>query len=180
MQWHKTRNEIKKNRREARGFGLIELVISILIFSILSIGIVTFTVPVINLWNFQRFQQGSVAEARLGLLRMTRELSQLQDNITVVTANNQRIQFYNTDDVLIDYEYQVAWGEVRRTGTTLVKNVTDVEIRYFNQANGIIANPLVAPSVTDIWRIEIAITVGSNGRTQTVRTLVFPRNLIMT
>ena len=123
----------KRAKDEDRGFSLIELIMVIVIFSIISISIMSFAVPAVSLWSYQNFQQGPATEARLSLKRMVREASEVRNRTGILTANDKRLRFTNVNNNTVDYEYQTGWGELRRDNVAMVKNVSNVVFRYFDQ-----------------------------------------------
>lgn len=183
MKTRAEKTQLKKHGRKTkgslRGFTLVEMIMVVAIFSIIMISVSSFTIPTVALWSYQNFQQGPATESRLALKRMVRDISELQSPTAVRTANATRFRFDEVGGSTVDLEYQAGWGELRRNGITLVKDVTNVDFDYYDRSNNLIAAPLVNPFETNIWRIEIEITVSAGSRTSRIRTQVFPRNLAM-
>jgi len=166
---------------KSAGFSLIEFVVSMVILSVISIGVMLFTNPIIDLWSYQKFQQNQAAETRLALMRMCREMNQLKDKTSVIQADSSTFKFTDTGNQTITYFLDS--GSLKRTtgtlgqGKVLAKDITGLTFTYYGSNSAAIASPVVSPSDTDLRRIEILLTVTSGGRTDTMRSQAFPRNV---
>ncbi len=161
--------------KKQRGFTLIETVISMAILGAILLSVNMFMKPVTDLWVMQAFRDGAQNEARLALLRMVREISEIKDPASVSIAEAAKIKFTTAKNESIT---------IRRDGTNLLRNdkmlassIDLFELKYWDNAGAAIANPAVSPQDTNIYRVQISIRASSNGRASTMRSQVRPRNL---
>jgi prepilin-type N-terminal cleavage/methylation domain-containing protein len=168
---------IAGSKGQESGFSLIEVVVSIVILSILSLSIMFFAVPVTNLWKHQTFEQGPATEARLAMMRMAREINQTRNRSSVSTAQTSAFNFTDANDDAISYG--ISAGVVQRTAggsaKTLAQDISSLQFIYYDKDGNQLASPSLSP--TNIRRIEIVITVTTNGLSKTFRTQVRPQNL---
>jgi len=163
-------------RQVERGFTLIEFVVVLVILVIISGGIIHFTNPVMDLWNYQAFYNGPGMEGRLATLRMVREINQVRNRASVTTADATQFQFTNTNNNNINFDLNA--GSLERNNIPLATGVSQLQFLYFDANNAAIATPIVSPAETDIRRIEITLGITAQGRTRTARSQAYPRNLI--
>ena len=160
-------------KKKPQGFSLIEAVMAIVIISILALSIMFFTVPAMNLWAYQAFEQGPVGEAKLAMMRMSREINQVKDRASISTATAGAFDFTDANNQSIDYALNGAILE-RTAGSgakALAKSISALQFTYYNKAGG-------SPAASaDIRRIEIQLTVTAGGKTKTLRSMIRPRNL---
>jgi len=170
------RRTIRKtvNRRQS-GFTLVEMSVAIVILGILSMGITSFMTPLMNLMAHKNFVNGPATEARLAMAKMIRDINQIADNESVITANTGTLSFTNSSSETVTYA--LSSGTMTRNSVTIAKFITSLAFTYYNISNGVISTPSVSPNETDIRRIQAQITVSAGGETATIRGQMFPRNL---
>lgn len=163
----------KKNSIKA--VTLIELITVIVIVGILT-GISSLYIKeTVNLWRFLSFRNEVISQGRLALMRMSREIRQMRDADSLTTANAQQFQF--TDTTSASISYQLSGNNVLRNADILATGVSNFTFTYYNKTNQLIMTPLVAPSATDAYRIDINATFQSGTQSKTIKTKVYPRNL---
>lgn len=173
-----------KNLSQERGFSLMEMIIAIIIMAVLSMGTLLFTKPIIQLWGNQNFHQGPAMEARFGLVRMVREMDQLRNITSVLTANSTTYKFVDGNNNTITYAY--ANGTLTRsvgTGSPTARNfitgLSAFAFSYQDKNNAVLATPTVGSGITtNIRTIVISLTVTVASRTLQVSVTAHPRNVL--
>lgn len=157
-----------------RGFTVIELIMTMLVLSVVVIGVALFINPLMDLTIQKHFMNDYVAESRLALLRMQRDISQIKDDASVTAATASQLSFTDTNNNAISYALSA--GNLLRNSVVLTSGVTSFQITYWDSTNTLLAPPTIVPE-TDIARIQILLSVASGGNATTQRILVRPRNL---
>ncbi|MFA6217422.1 MAG: prepilin-type N-terminal cleavage/methylation domain-containing protein [Candidatus Omnitrophota bacterium] len=162
---------------------LIELVTVMVIVGVLTATSSLYVKGVIDLWRFISFRSESVSQGRMALMRMSREMRQIKDALSVYTAGSSEFRFMDVSDTMIRYRFS---GNALIRGSNTIENVlvsglSAVTFTYYNANNAPIASPLLNPQESDIYRIKIAMVFVSSGsdRTldKTVTAQIFFRNL---
>lgn len=156
-----------------KGVTLIELIMVITIVGILTTASSLYIKETIDLWRFLSFRSEAVAQGRTALLRMEREIRQIRDNAAVIAASVSQLRFFDINN--IDINFNLSGGDLMRNADILASGVNGLTFTYFNSANQAIS-PIVSPT-TDIYRIDISVTIQSGGQSKTLRTQAYPRNL---
>ncbi|MCB9799390.1 MAG: prepilin-type N-terminal cleavage/methylation domain-containing protein [Candidatus Omnitrophica bacterium] len=157
------------------GFTLVELIVTMVLMGVFLFTLATMAVPVSNLWVHQSFRQNKLAEARLALLKMGRDISQIRDLQSVTTANGSALAFTDTNNAAVSYA--LSGSQLQRNGVILTDNISSLGFNYWDDSNSSVSVPVVSPLDTDIYRIEITLGVAAGGQSSTLRTQVRPRNL---
>ncbi len=163
--------------KKSSGFSLIEAVMAIVIIAILALSIMFFTVPAMNLWRYQAFEQGPVGEGKFAVARMSREINQVKDRDSISTANATALDFTDSSNQSMSFTLS-GTTLVRGVGNasqTLAKNISALQFRYFDKDGIQLSSPSLSP--TDIRWMEIFVTVTAGGRSKTLRSVIRPRNL---
>jgi prepilin-type N-terminal cleavage/methylation domain-containing protein len=159
---------------QERGFTVIEMVMTMLVLSVVGIGVGLFMNPLMDLTVQKRFMNDYVAESRLAIFRMQRDISQIKDAASVTAATDSQLSFTDTNNDAISYILSA--GNLLRNSVVLAAGVTSFQITYWDSANTQLAAPTLIPE-TNIARIQILLSVASGGNATTQRILVRPRNL---
>lgn len=159
----------------SKGVTLIELIMVITIVGILTTVSSMYIKETIDLWRFLSFRSEAVAQGRLALLRMAREIRQIQNDASVRIAETSRFQFDDMSAAMITYE--LSGSNLLRNSDILASGVSGLTFTYYDTSNQEIASPDVSPNPTNIYRIDISVTIESGGQTKALRTQVYPRNL---
>lgn len=157
-----------------KGVTLIELIMAITIVGILAAVSSLYIKETIDLWRFLSFRSEAVSQGRMALLRMEREIRQIKDNASVSAANSSQFRFLDNNNV--DINFNLSGSSLMRNADILSSGASGLTFTYYNRANQVIASPMVSPT-TNIYRIDISITIQSGGQSKTLRTQVYPRNL---
>jgi prepilin-type N-terminal cleavage/methylation domain-containing protein len=169
--------------RNERGVTLIEMILSIIL-----IGVIGVVASNVFLYSTRSVLTGNnVREAtqvnRLAMDRMVREIRNVADNTRVLTANATTFEFLNVDGNTIKFQLTVT--DLNRVFTVppnpavtdlLAANVSALTFTYLSTTGATIAVPAVSPTATNIWWVQIALTVGTGTDTAQFRSRVHPRS----
>jgi len=160
------------------GFSLIEMVLAITLLSFFGLGIMTFAVPVTNLWSFQKFQESTANEARLGVMRIVREIGQIMDDASVSAAEAGTITFTTSDGdtIIFGLNGTTATRDEGNGAQTLAENISTLQFVYYDNDGNALASPTTGTS-TNIRRVQVIMQASADGKQKTYRVMVYPRNL---
>jgi prepilin-type N-terminal cleavage/methylation domain-containing protein len=162
--------------RNERGVTLIEMILSIIL-----IGVIGIVASNVFLYSTRSVLTGNnVREAtqvnRMAMDRMIREIRNVADNTRVTVATASTFTYVDVDGNTISFT--LAGTNLNRVGTTtdtLAANVSGLTFTYFTNT-GAAAVPNLSPAATDIWWVQIAMTVGTGTDTVQFRSRVHPRS----
>ena len=175
--YHKPRTTNHETRNTRNGFTIIEIIMAIVIVGVLAGVSSMYIKQVVNLWQYLNFRSESASVGKTALIRMSREIRQL-DSVTTADAN--RLQFTDINGSVIDF--QLSGSNLLRNSNTLSSDVQSLKFCYYDSASNPVCAPLcscnvVSANLDDIYRIGIELTIQSGTQTKSLRTQVYPRNL---
>lgn len=161
-----------------KGFTLIELVIVIVIIGVIA-GVVGYILlAAADAWTFKFNRADLLADGRLAMNRMVREIREIKRATNVTTATPSHFRFTNVDDV--DIAYSRTSTDLNRTADStanvLAENVSNLTFTYYDSSGATIATPVVTPNKTDIHRIRINLTLTKSGENVYLQADSRPRN----
>lgn len=165
----------QRNKKNRRGFTLIESAVSISILGALMLSVNLFMKPATDMWVLQAFRDGTQHEARLALMKMARELNQIKNDTSVLIAESSRIKFVNISNQEVDI--RLSGTNLLRNDVVFARNVAELTLSYWGKDHAALGSPAVSPQKTNLYRIQALIRVEANGRSATLRSQVHPRNL---
>jgi prepilin-type N-terminal cleavage/methylation domain-containing protein len=167
--------------RNERGVTLIELILAIVLIGIIgSVAANAFLSSTQSALTANNVREAMQVD-RTAMERMVREIRNVADNTSVLTANATQFEFVDVDGNTVSFE--LAGTTLNRVFTappaaavtnTLATNVTGLTFTYLTNT-GAGAAPIVAPAATDIWWVVIDLTVGTGGAAVPLRSRVHPR-----
>jgi prepilin-type N-terminal cleavage/methylation domain-containing protein len=162
--------------RPSKGLTLIEMVMTIVIVGII-LGVLMFSIKgIMDLWNFWSFNSEIVAQGRVGIMRMAREIRQIKNETAIFIADRSRIQFNDTNNQTIDYSFD--GSNLVRNSNVLASGISNLTFNYYNITNAELAPlPLNATNRSGIYMVGFGMTIVSGNQNKTLSTRVFPRNL---
>lgn len=160
---------------QRKGVTLIELIMVMVIVGILAGGISVFVVQGIDIYNFVTFRNEDLAQARMAIDRMAREIRMLKDDHSVMTATAAEFEFNDVNNDSI--HFWLSGDSLLRNNDTLASGIQNLQFKYWDIQGNELTNPAVSPNATDIWRITIEMTIQRGDESMTVRTEAHPRNL---
>jgi type II secretory pathway pseudopilin PulG len=164
--------------RKNSAFSIIELVMVIVLVSIIFAVTAPLMLSIASGWQLAQARNELSASAMVAMDRMIREIRQLKNNTSVITANSSTFSFVEINSNTVTYN--VSGGHLMRTvGATasqLADYVSVLTFTYYNAAGTVITTPLVSPSATNITRMVIDLTFLS-GTSLSFESGVSPRNL---
>lgn len=162
-----------------KGFTLIELIIVIAIVGIIS-GIIGFILLAsIDAWTLAVNRNDIVSDGRIAMDRMVREIREVKNAATVVTADSNQFRFTNADNIDITYSLSSTNLNRAQDGQTnvLAENVSGLAFTYYDANGAVIPGPAVSPLDTDIKRVQINLTFTKNSHAMYLQSGVSLRNL---
>lgn len=179
-----------KQFNNVRGVTLIELIMVMVIVGILGGGLSLGIREAVELYRFLSFRNEIVAQGRLALMRMGREIRQMAPRDPtfkpIAAAEDHRLRFtaidldeYGVEDIV---EFYQTGNELRRIfndtpaeGNILASNVNNLVFTYYDKNNNQLSTPVADTS--KVYRIVIALTLKRGTQTLTLRSQICPRNL---
>ena len=164
-----------------RGFSLVELVIVIAVVGILAGSFVAYVEQSVNMFETVDNRKEITMEARQAMLRIIREVRQIRDNTSIVSANANGISFFGVADSLYTLTYSGTPGtnlmfQRGAVSAAIATGVDSLSIQYF-KSDGTAAVPVVSPGVTDVHRVSVYLRLASGGDKVSFSTETFLRNL---
>jgi hypothetical protein len=106
---------------------------------------------------------------------MSREIRQLRNDTSVITATSSQITFIDFNNNTITYNR--SGDTLMRNSDGLTDNATALTFTYYDDNGNTIASPTVSPSYTDIRRIRVDFSILAGTRTLDFQFQVRPQNL---
>lgn len=153
-----------------RGLTLVELVVTITVMgtvsSFLAMAIFEGSRAYIDL----RSRTANVSDAQHALDLLCREIQEIRSatdgDISVSTASS--LTFTNEAGNTIAYAY--SGGTLTRNGFILLDRLSAFSFAYYK------TDGAAAAASTEIWTVQVSLTVDRNGKFLALRSRVFPRN----
>jgi prepilin-type N-terminal cleavage/methylation domain-containing protein len=152
-----------------RGFTLVEMVLTISIVGIIVLVASFVVVESVKIYAGTATALDAAYQSRLALERMTREIHDVKDSSSITTFTASALTFTNSSNVSI--AYALSSGNLTRNGDLLAKGATALSFTYWKK------DGTSATLGSNVYLIEIDLTVQSGNAPYRVRTAVFPRNL---
>lgn len=164
--------------KDQRGFTLVELVLTVVLIGIIAGMASVFLRQGLNAFVAEDARADITNQGRLAVERMAREIRMLRSRTAadipscVPNCNAATLNFIDISGNNITYA--VAGGNtVTRNGTALASgSAVALAFSYFQQ-DGVTAATLA----TQVWSIQIDLTVTKSGESQVYRVRVHPRNI---
>jgi len=173
-----------KSKNSIKGVTLIEVIMAIVVVGALVGGVALFVTQAINIWKFVVIRNDQLGQGRVALDRMVKEIRLLKDSYSVTTAASDDFNFtafydYDGDGTSDDVNVQfvISGTELFRNSDILCDSVATLQFEYYDVDNNLLGSPQVSPSETDIWRINITLTIDSGEEAITLYSQVHPRNI---
>lgn len=163
--------------RNENGITLIEMILSVVLIGI--VGVVAGKVFVSltqSVVTGQNVREGTQVN-RIAMDRMIREMRNVADNTSVVAAGASTFTYVDTGGNNISFTLAgTNLNRVSATTDTLAANVSGLTFTYLDNTGATIGAPTVSPAATNIWWVQIALTVGSGSSAVQFRSRVHPRS----
>ena len=160
--------------KQPRGLTLIELVMVMVTIGLM-VGVSSMYIrEVIRLWNFVSFRNEVVSQGRMAMMRMVREIRQVNNDTAVLAANDSCFRFVDVNNQTIGYS--VSGSGLRRNNNTLADGVSRLTFVYYDNQSQAIAAPLIAPQRTNIACVNMTLNLSSSGQSKSFNAKVYPWN----
>lgn len=163
-----------------KGFTLIELIITIALFSILAISVFWTFMVGLRVWDSGKNRADVRQEGNLAIEIMTRELSQAS---SITIADSDKVKFsadLNDDGEIESITLNVGGSNLNRTvedvAVALAKNVSTLQLAYYDFNNNLLDVPVAAGQRADIRLITIVLTMNKGEEAVTLSSGVYLRN----
>lgn len=154
-----------------RGFTLVEMVLSIALIGVLAgvLGVALF--QGVKGFDLVSSRKSALAQARLAMERMVREMRLIQQSSDVVNVGSStQFGFEYPDGTPI--AYSLSGGNLVRNTDVLARNVNALTFTYLDSAGTVTATAAQVRSV----RVQLTLNAPHAQGTLTLRTQVFLRN----
>jgi len=160
--------------KRSRGLTLIELVLVMVTIGLMA-GVASMYIrEVIRLWNFVSFRNEVVSQGRMAMMRMVREIRQVNNDTSVLVANASCFRFIDVNNQTIGFS--VSGGGLRRNNNTLADGVSNLTFAYYDNQSQALPAPLITPQHTDIACVNVTLSLSSSGQSKTFNAKVYPWN----
>jgi len=156
--------------QKTQGFTLIELIITILLMSIITVVVSTLFVQGLSAYNTGKQVINAYWQGEISLERMVRDIRAVRSSADITTASASQFVFTDTGGNSITYQL---------TGTSLMYNsqiladgIQSLTFGYYDK------NGAVTAVIANIRYITISINVTQSNANLTFATAVYPRNLL--
>lgn len=151
------------------GFTLLELVVVMALVSVVAIVAAEFLSSGAHLYTATNVHQELLQTSRIALYRMIREIAEAD---SVLSADASLFRFLDPDST--DITFALSGSQVVRNSDPLVDHVASLIYRYWDANGDSLATPV--DTLSHIWRVGIALTVGYLDESVTLQSEVYPRN----
>lgn len=162
-------------RKRRAGVTLIELVLVMSTVAILVSLSSMYIREIVNLWNFVSFRNDVVSQGRMSMMRMVREMRQVNNVSAVLYSGPSRFRFIDTGNTTI--EYSLSGAKLMRNANAMAGGVNNLSFVYYGNQSQELVSPKVSPQKTDITSIAVNMTLASGAQKKNFNTRVYPRNL---
>jgi len=158
-----------RGRRSGAGFTLPELLIVIVVVSIVAVVFSAMFIEAVKTYQFMDAEKDMLSDARYAEERVTRELKRVKDATSLTAAAPTTLTFVDRDNATVSFSWSgVSGADLLYTkngaSQTLARGVDSLAFQYWKQ-DGTAAQPVVAPSATDIWRVTIYLRLIKGSQT---------------
>jgi competence protein ComGC len=162
----------------SRGFTVMELVIVLIVSSVIVISVTPFFRTNIQAYMAARTGKEALQQSRIGFNRMMFEIRRIPKNCLLQLDSNI-LRFWVQDEngnipgLDVKYSYSSSNGQILRNDVRLIEGVSDFTVTGFTRTGATTTNE------TQVWRIQISMTLGVDDPTCTIVEEVVPLGLIV-
>lgn len=162
-------------RTKKKGFTLVEFILVIALSGIIFISLAQAVIITIRSFDIALAGSNLVGQTDVAFERMMREIRQMKDRTSLITATPTDIRFIDINNN--DIEYKLQTNQLMRNANVAIDNATAMTIEYFDKYGALIAIPAVSPQNTNVRTVSITLTVASSSQSIIVRSSVRFRNV---
>ena len=153
---------MKRKLKNSKGFTLVEMMVTVVILSIIVLGLVTFFSGGMRSWVSGQSQLKAQREARQAMDRMVREIRE-GDKI-IDTSTNSAINFHTPFKGNMSFSYNSSEREIKEGTVSLIQNVKNCTITYYDK-NKVLIDPSSESDKVSIVKINLEIDVDNDNNT---------------
>ena len=154
----------------ARGYTLLELVIAIVVMGVLGGYLVYAVWGSAQAYVDLRGRAANAADAHHALELMSREIQEIRSAVPADVPAMSTTDLSFTDVSGAAVEYAFSGTTLTRNGQTLLDRLESFSFAYAK------ADGTAASEASDLWTVEVSMTLLRSDRRLTLRTRMFPRN----
>ncbi|OGH97191.1 MAG: hypothetical protein A2X42_12490 [Candidatus Margulisbacteria bacterium GWF2_38_17] len=164
-----------------KGYTLIELIVVIILISSF-VSLASGSIVILFNRGFQVILEQSVSRSNANRIytAISRDLRNIKDIASILTANNNIIAFNDIEDNTISYypENQKIQKSINGTSYQFAENAHALNFIYYDASNNVLSEPMTGNGIsTNIRTIESEIAIGENISHITINMRVRPRNI---
>lgn len=156
----------------SKGFTLIEMVVVIVILAVIAITGSVFLQEGLNVYFTNQSIANASTQARITLETMTRRIREIRSLNAITVATATQLTFADVNNNTIDYQF---------SGTNLLLNGNSL-MTGLNSATSNFSyldeNANATTTLANIRYVVITLVIAENNVNYTLRTVVYPRNIV--
>lgn len=166
---------INKRDKTHKGHTLIELIVVITTMGLITLGMGGFIIQLVDTLEFVDFRSYVAQEGEKALYWIVRDIREVKDKNSILVADTTHIQFTNSDDEIIDYNF--TGNSIQRNNYALCDYVESFAITYFDKnGNTLSPLPLSAGKRKQIKSLRVTMKLKRGKEELDLFSTVFPRN----
>ena len=163
---------LKKNNL---GFTLIEFVMAIALTSLIFLTLAQMVIITIRSWDIAQASTDLTDKVDTGFSLMEREIKQIKDQTSLITAQSADIKFVDVYNNTV--EYMKSGNQCLCNNNVVMDGVTALSFTYLDKSGNVIASPIVSPQATNVKMVRVNMTVTTSSQTMKLQSLVRLRNM---
>ena len=161
-------------RHYRTGYTIFELVMVIVLVGIIFAVTAPLMIEVGRSWQIASGRNTMSESAMVALDRVTREIRNISDSASVITATGNSFQFIDVNNNNI--AFSLSGSYLMRNSNQLASNVSALSFTYYDSAGALIATPTVGAS-TNIKSVVVDMSFFVGGTSLNLESGIYPRRL---
>jgi len=173
----------RKEVKRFSGFTMIELIIGIIIYAIISMVIASVISNSLRFYADVRSRKDLNIDGQYSVFLFTREYSHLSESAGLLLADRKKIKFMTTQNNTVEYDLNTSLFTRKETVDGVIRtlaqdvDVTQSQFQYFeNNHSELTSLPLSLTDRQKVWKVEFLITMANQTDTISYMANVYPEN----